>query len=104
MLQTASFFRCPTWIEDGSTWKSSAAKAWMSLSGIHGAPEIGVDVAGQHVLRLHAPQGLGVAGIMPGRRSGGGELGPHVAGEIGVGRLPGLRTPGRGRSGRPVRR
>ena len=54
-------------------------------------PEIGVDVAGQHVLRLHGPQGLGVAGVSRAGTFGGGELGPHVAGEIGVGRLPGLR-------------
>ena len=54
-------------------------------------PEIGVDVAGQHVLRLHASQGLGVAGVIRPGTLGGGELGPHVAGEIGVGGLPGLR-------------
>ena len=31
--------------------------------------EIGVDVAGQHVLGLHGPQGVGIAGIRPGRRA-----------------------------------
>ena len=54
--------------------------------------EIGVDVAGQHVLGLHRPQRLGVAGV---RRSGllrGGELGPDVAGEILVGGLPPVRV------------
>ena len=53
--------------------------------------EIGVDVAGQHVLGLHGPQGLGIAGIVRAGMLGGGELGPDVAGEIGVGGLPGLR-------------
>ena len=50
--------------------------------------EIGVDVAGQHVLGLHAPQGLDIAGISRPGALGGGELGPHIAGEIGVGGLP----------------
>ena len=53
--------------------------------------EIGVDVAGQHVLRLHVSQGLGVAGEGGAGGFRRGELGPHVAGEVGVGRLPGLR-------------
>ena len=60
-------------------------------AGIHGAPRFGVDVAGQHVLGLHGPQGLGVAGVSRAGTLGGGELGPDIAGEIGVGRLPGLR-------------
>ena len=53
--------------------------------------EPGVDVARQHVLGLHGPQGLGVAGVSRAGSLGGGEFGPDVAGEIGVGRLPGLR-------------
>ena len=53
--------------------------------------EIGVDVAGQHVLGLHGPQGLDIAGIVRAGMLGGGELGPDVAGEIGVGGLPGFR-------------
>ena len=53
--------------------------------------EIGVDVAGQHVLGLHCSQGLGIAGIGRAGTLGGGELGPDVAGEIGVGGLPGFR-------------
>ena len=52
--------------------------------------EIGVDVAGQHVLRLHAAAGLGVAGIGRAGIEDGGELGADVAGEIGVGGLPGF--------------
>ena len=67
-------------------------------------PEIGVDVAGQHVLRLHCPQGLGVAGVVRAGGLGGGELRPDIAREIGVGGLPGPRSRGRGRSGRPARR
>ena len=90
MLQTASFFKCPTWIDVGSTWKRSAAKAWMSLSGNPRRPEIGIDVAGEHVLRLHVAQRLGVAGIGRAGVQDRGELGTDVAGEIGVGRLPGL--------------
>ena len=53
--------------------------------------EIGVDVAGQHVLGLHGSQGLDIAGIVRAGMLGGGELGPDVAGEIGVGGLPGFR-------------
>ena len=52
--------------------------------------ELGVDVAGQHVLGLHGPQGFGIAGVSRAGTLGGGELGPDVAGEIGVGRLPGF--------------
>ena len=52
--------------------------------------EIGVDVAGQHVLRLHFAQRLGVAGILRAGALGGGELLADVAGEIRVGGLPGL--------------
>ena len=63
----------------------------MSRLGYPRCPEIGVDVAGQHVLGLHVPQGLGVAGVGRAGGFGGGELGPHVAGEIGVGGLPGFR-------------
>ena len=51
--------------------------------------EIGVDVAGQHVLGLHGSQGVDIAGILRAGAFGGGELGPDVAGEIGVGGLPG---------------
>ena len=51
--------------------------------------EIGVDVAGQHVLGLHRPQGVDIAGILRAGGFGGGELGAHIAGEIGVGGLPG---------------
>ena len=54
-------------------------------------PEVGVDVAGQHVLGLHRSQGLGVAGVGRAGGLGGGELRPHVAGEVGVGGLPVLR-------------
>ena len=58
--------------------------------GHPGRSQVAVDVAGQHVLRLHASQGLGVAGEGGAGGLRRGELGPHVAGEIGVGRLPGL--------------
>ena len=59
--------------------------------GDPGGPEIGVDVAGEHVLGLHLAESLGVAGIVRPGRFGGGELGPDVAGEVVVGGLPGLR-------------
>ena len=63
MLQTASFFRWPTWMADGATRNRSAANAWMSRLGYPRGTEVGVDVAGQHVLGLHGAQGLGVAGV-----------------------------------------
>ena len=72
-------------------WNRSAANAWMSLGGYPRRAQIGVDVAGQHVLGLHGPQGVGVAGIIRAGGFGGGELVADVAGEIGVGGLPGLR-------------
>ena len=40
MLHTASFGKCATWIEEGAALNRSAANAWMSLSGIHGAPRL----------------------------------------------------------------
>ena len=41
--------------------------------------EVGVDVAGQHVLRLNCTQGLGVSGIGRSGPAGCGQLLPHVA-------------------------
>ena len=55
-----------------------------------GGAQVGVDVAGQHILGLHQAQGLGVAGIGDASALGGRELGAHVAGEIDIGGLPGL--------------
>jgi hypothetical protein len=64
--------------------------------GDPGGAEVGVDVAGQHVLRLHRPQGLGVAGVPRTRPLRRLELDPHVAGQVGG---PSARcwTPGRGK-------
>ena len=63
----------------------------MSRSGIHGAPRLASMSPGStssgctdrkaSALRTYSPTGL----------LGGGELGPDVAGEIGIGGLPGLR-------------
>jgi hypothetical protein len=52
--------------------------------------EIGVDVTGQYVLGLDGAERLGVAGVFRPCGLSGFQLGPHVAGEIGVGGLPGL--------------
>ncbi|MDZ4782037.1 MAG: hypothetical protein SGJ19_17450 [Planctomycetia bacterium] len=52
--------------------------------------EIGVDVAGEHVLRLHSFQGFDIAGEFASSPLSGVKFVTHVAGEINVGRLPGL--------------
>ena len=90
MLQTASFFRWPTWIEDGATWKRSAAKAWMSVSGIHGAPRLASMSPGSTSSGCTCRRASALRAKAGPARLGRGELGPHVAGEVGVGRLPGL--------------
>ena len=53
--------------------------------------EIGINVAGQHVLGLHFPQGADIADVLRAGGLGGGEFLPHIAGQIGVGGLPCLR-------------
>ena len=53
--------------------------------------EIGVDVAGEHVLGLHGGQRLGVSGVGRAGLLGFGQLRPDVAREIRVGGLPGFR-------------
>jgi hypothetical protein len=63
MLQTASFFRCPIWIEPGRNWKRSAANAWRSSSGIHGAPRLASMSPGSTSSGCTPFQGLGVPGI-----------------------------------------
>ena len=54
------------------------------------APQVGVDVAGQHVLGLDQAQGLDIAGIGGAGTLGGRQLGAHVAREIDIRRLPDL--------------
>ena len=88
----------------GGTPKRSAAKAWISRLGYPRRAQVGVDVAGQHVLGLHSAQGLGVAGIGGAGALGGGQLGAHVAGEVDVGGLPGLGVGVLVDAGRPARR
>ena len=66
-------------------------------------PEIGVDVAGQHVLGLYGSQCLDIAGIGRSSLLGGGELGLHIAREIVIGRFPFPGLAGSGKSDRPVR-
>ena len=61
MLQRASRFKWPTLIAVGSTPKRFAANASISVSGIHGAPEIRIDIAWEDVFRLHGKEGLGVS-------------------------------------------
>ena len=90
MLQTASFFRWPTGTQAGCDVEQLGGKRLDVAFRYPRRAEIGVDVAGQHVLGLHFPQGLDIAGKGRAGALGGGELGPHVAGEIGVGGLPGL--------------
>ena len=61
----------------------------MSLAGIHGAPRLASMSPGSTSSGCTALQGGGIAGILRAGGLSGGELGPHVAGEIGVGGLPG---------------
>jgi len=49
-----------------------------------GNTEIGVNVAGQRVLRLHDRPGAGIVGIFGDGALGGGELGADSAGAIGM--------------------
>ena len=58
--------------------------------GDPGRAQVGVDVAGQHVLGLDQAQGLDIAGIGGAGTLGGGQLGAHVAGEIHIRRVPDL--------------
>jgi hypothetical protein len=69
--------------DTGTAWKADI----MQGDAVDpGRAEMGVDVAGQHVLGLDLAQRLGVAGRAGGL--GGLQLGAHVAGEILVGGLP----------------
>src|ERR1700730_13040672 len=78
----ASFFRWATGTEDGSTWNSSAANAWMSRSGIHGAPRLASMSPGSTSSGWTARKER-AAGLS------GREFGADVAGEISVASLPG---------------
>ena len=62
-LHTASFFRWP--IVDGGRGDAEQLGGERLDVGCRypRGTEVGVDVAGQHVLGLHVPQGLGVAGV-----------------------------------------
>ena len=51
-----------------------------------------VDVAQQYILGLDGAKSIGVAGIGGSCCFCGGELGAHVAGQVGVGGLPGSRV------------
>ena len=55
-----------------------------------GGAQVGVDIAGEHVLGLHQAQGLSIAGIGGAGALGGRELGAHVAREIDIGGVPDL--------------
>ena len=76
---------------DGSTWNRSAANAWMSLAGIHGAPRLASMSPGSTSSGCTARKASALRAYAGPALLGGGELGPDVAGEIGVGGLPGLR-------------
>jgi hypothetical protein len=52
--------------------------------------QVSVDIARQHVLRLDQAQGLDITGIGASSTLGSCQLGPHVAGEVHIGRVPGL--------------
>ena len=74
MLHTASFFRWATGTRRRLDLEQVGGECLDVAFRYPRRPEIGVDVAGQHVFGLHRPQGVGVAGVVGPARSAAASL------------------------------